>query len=264
MLLDSQAAQIELLFLRASLPTEIDVPREPIRVVPRPEMMQPFREPRELSEAETIEYLQAQTKPLQYRARLWRGKLSIVGGAPIAEQLQFHNWNLALTTPKPWQRVNASMADLVLVKSGKERLTVPFEAFDRWQRDYVRSGSTMVGGPQPAKDTGSAEAVWELSVGKTGPIGESYTLHEDEAVLCDRCRQQLAVAVFRDRTVTPPTMSLLCEDCLRANVGREFAREVFGMDKQLSDEESHQLLDNMLKSMREDLDGLREGDETGK
>jgi hypothetical protein len=250
--LDLQAAELELLFLRGTLPDDIDVPREPLRVSARPELMRPVGEPRELSVVDAIEYLVAQPKPLRCMARLWQGKLSIIVGAPTAEQLQFHEWSLAIPSAKSWQKVESSMHDPVLVKSKKERLTVPFEAFDSWQRDYVRSGSTMIGGPQPAKDSGPTEPRWELWVGKTGPIGESYSLHEDESVLCDRCRQQLAIAVFRDRTQTPLTMELLCEDCLRANVGREFAREVFRMDNRLSDKESHQLLDNMFKSMRED------------
>jgi len=254
--LDLQAAEIEVLFLRAVLPREIDVPREPIRIAARPEFGRPADEPRELSFADAIEYLVAQPKPQRCRARLSRGRLSISVGAPSAEQLQFHNWALALPSVRPWQGVNASLDDPVLVKSGKETVTAPFQAFDRWQRDYVRSGSTMIGGPQTVEGAGPAEPRWELLVGQTAPIGESYTLHEDESVLCDRCRQQLAVAALRDRTMTPFITSLLCEDCLRAETGREFARAM-GVDKKLSDEESHQLLDNMLKSMREDLNGPR-------
>jgi len=263
MLLDSQAAEIEVLFLRAVLPREIDVPREPICVAARPIFTRAADEPRELSFAEAIEYLVAQPKPQRCRARLSRGRLSISVGAPTAEQLQFHNWALALPSVKPYQRVNASMDDPVLVKSGNETVTVTFQAFDRWQRDYVRSGSTMIGGPQTVEGAGPAEPRWELLIGQTGPIGESYALHEDESVLCDRCRQQLAVAAFRDRTTTPFTTSLLCEDCLRAETGREFARAM-GVDTKLSDKESHQLLDNMLKSMREDMNGLQSAGDSEK
>ena len=256
--LPSQAAELELFFLRAVLPHEINVPREPI-ILPAPrEAIRQADVGRELSFAEAIEYLVAQPKPVRCRGRLSRGRLSISVSPATAEQLQFHNWALSVPTPKTWERAGAAVTDLVNVKSGNDAVIVPFEAFEVWQRDYIRSGSTVVTGPGLTNQSSSASPRWELGVGYAGPPAESYSLDEDERVLCDRCRQQLAVAAFRDRTTTPVTTSLLCEDCLRAEAGRELARGL-GVEQKLSDEEAHKLLNNAFKSLQDDLLSRREG-----
>jgi hypothetical protein len=49
-------------------------------------------------------------------------------------------------------------------------------------------------------------------------------------------------------------MSLLCEDCLRANVGREFAK-VLGVEPPRSDAEAVQLLEDLPQLMQDDVPG---------
>ena len=269
MSIEAQAAEIEILYLRGVLPREIQVPREPIRVATQAEWtggtppMRHGSEPQDLSVAETLQFLVALPKPLRCRGRLWRGRLSLIAGVPTAEQLQLHDWARAVPAIQHWQKLNASVEDPVLIKSGLDAVTVSFGAFDRWQHDYVRAGSTSVVGPTATKDPGPGQPRWTLGVGGAGPVGESYSLDADESVLCDRCRQQLAVAVSRDRATTPVAMSLLCEDCLRANVGREFAK-VLGVDPQMSDADAHKLLDDMLTSLQTEHFGKAERDERDK
>jgi hypothetical protein len=161
---------------------------------------------------------------------------------------------------KPWQKVKASVDDPVLIRSGQETVTVSFKAFEQWQDQYVRVGSTAIMGPGAVKEAIQGHPRWAIVVGGTGPVTESYALDENESVLCDRCRQQLAVAVSRDRTTTPVGMSLLCEDCLRANVGRAFAQE-FGMDTDLSDAEARRLLEDMPRVLREGFGTPRPDDD---
>jgi len=252
MSLDSEAAELELFFLRAALPREIHVPREPIILPAQREAIRQADTGRQLSFAEATDHLVAQPKPVRCRGRLSLGRLSLEVAPPTAEQLQFHNWSLAVPVPRLWERTGAALNDLLKVKSGQDEINVSFGAFDVWERDYIRSGTTVGTGPEALKESSPHSPRWEVGVGYAGPPAESYSLHENERVLCDRCRQQLAVAAFRDRTTTPATLSLLCEDCLRAEAGRELGRAM-GIEQRLSDDESHQLLDNTFKSLQDDL-----------
>ena len=253
MSLDSQAAELELVFLRAVLPHEIDVPREPIVLRGPREPIRQDESSREMSFTDAIEYLIAQPKPLRCHGRLSRGRLSLVAGPPTAEQLEFHNWALRVPTPKLWERAAARVTDLVSVRAGKEAIGISFGAFDVWQRDYVRSGSTVITGPSATTESATDSPRWRVGVGYAGPPARgTFHLHEDERVLCDRCRQQLAVAAFRDHNTTPVTTSFLCEDCLRAEAGRELGRAL-GIQETLSDDDSHQLLDNAFRSLQHDF-----------
>jgi hypothetical protein len=257
MSLDSQAAELELFFLRAVLPEEIEVAREPVILTGPREAVREDNVERQLNFGEAIKYLVAQPKPIRCRGRLSRGRFSLDTSSATVEQLQFHNWALSVPSPKLWERAGASSTDLLQVKSGKEATVVSFEAFEIWQRDYVRSGSTVIMGPSAIQEADSDSPKWQVGVGYAGPPAKSYSLHEDERVLCDRCRQQLAVAAFRDHSTMPVQTVLLCGDCLRAEAGRELGRAM-GIEEKLSDEQAHQLIDSSFRSFQDDLRGHRE------
>src|SRR6266511_633758 len=241
---EAQAARVELLVLRAGLPNGISVPPEPIHLT---------SEKRDTSLAGAVQYLANQAKPLRCRGRLWAGKLAISAAAPTAEERQFHEWLLTVPRSVPWQEMQrASPNGLLRVKGGNDSINVTIGAGDAWWRDYIHRGSVAITGPSPSADEGAAGPTWEMGILPVGAPVESYALDPDETVLCERCRQSSAVAVFRDRTSTPFTTSLLCEHCLQAEGARDLARNV-GVSTQMSDDEARHFFSEFLEAMHRNM-----------
>ncbi len=251
---ETQAARFELLVLRVRLPTDINVPSEPIHLT---------SEKRDTSLAGAVQYLANQAKPVRCRGRLLAGKLAISAAAPTAEERQFHEWLLTVPRSAPWQEMQrASPNGMLRVKGGKDSINVTIEAGDAWWRDYIHSASVSLTGPSPSSEQGAVEPIWEIGIGGVGPTVESYALDPDETVLCERCRQSSAVAVFRDRTAIPPTTSLLCQHCLQAEDARELARNV-GVSSKMSDDEARHFFNEFLEAMRRDMPPRVGGGGTG-
>jgi len=147
---------------------------------------------------------------------------------------------------------NAFPKDLLRVKSGNDSINVTIEACDAWWRDYIHSGAIAFADPSSSSDERSAEPRSEIGIVRVGPPVESYALDRDETVLCERCRQSSAVAIFRDRTSTPLMTSLLCEHCLHAEGARELARNV-GASTNMSDDEARNFFNEFLEHMHKDM-----------
>jgi len=239
-----QAARFELLVLRARLPIGINVPPEPIHLT---------SEKRDASLAGAAEYLAGQAKPVRCRGRLSVGKLAISAATPTAEERQFHEWLLTVPRSAPWREIQGTSPNgLLRVKDGNDSINVTIEAANAWWRDYIHSGPVSFAGPSPSAEEHAAESTWEIGIVRVGPPVESYALNPDETVLCERCQQSSAVAVFRDRTATPLTTSLLCEHCLHAEGARELARNA-GVSSKMSDDEARHFFDEFLEAMRRDM-----------
>ena len=244
MTFDAEAAALEVLLLRASLPREIQPPYEPVHLV---------EEHRDASASEAVDYLAKQPKPIRCRARLQAGRLAISAVPPTSEERKFHDWLLTVPTSNLGGDLSRKVAGGRLrVKSGNDSVTVAVEAYEAWQRDYVRGGSFATVGPTELSNDDSSEARWEIGIGRTLPPVESYSLDRDESVLCDRCRQFLAVAVLRDRSGASTATTLLCEHCLQAEGARELARQL-GIDGTMSDEEARRFFSELLESMHQDM-----------